>query len=449
MRNYLDALRNKSLMLIFAYAPAGFGHLRVTNALYQGLPHDADPILLGAQDKSITLLHRIGSIYYFTRAIYEGMQSGFAEDIMTRAYRSFLRAHTTLLYEQLTTILDQQLQPPETILIVATHFGLAHQIAAIKERLMNERKVRIILVVQVTDDSPQQMWYVTGSDLIFVPSEYTKLSLEKYGRTAGLEPVRFLVNPYPLSLTLSHSLTENQIEDRREQLNLQNNNPINMIIPISGAAVGTEYFTILIDELYKKSHRFAFHVVTKTAPYTQRFIYEMNSRSYVKLYSSSIDKEVIDRYEEVYKQEIISLEITKPSEQSFKALLNCEQRGGSVLLFTEPIGRQEHDNLNFLRRHHLIPLKSEEDELFKLAQHDTDPHLPHDTIFLEKAHRWRGLVLPRNPYIAAQFIWWMLRNSLGKNMVQCQESSQHDKLAMDELGPYGVKTFWEKVFDII
>ena len=447
MHNHLDALRNKSLMLIFAYAPAGFGHLRVTNALYQGLPHDVDPILLGAQDKSITLLHRIGSIYYFTRAIYEWIQSGFAEDVMTKTYRAYLRTHTTILYQQINTILDQRLTLPETILIVATHFGLAHQIAAIKDRLVNERRVRIILVVQVTDDSPQQMWYVNGSDLTLGPGEHTKLCLKEYGRSVGLKPVKFVVNSYPLSPTLAHALTEGQIENRKEQLTIQKDAPINILIPISGAAVGTHYFTVLIDELYKKSHRFSFHIVAKAAPYTQNFIYEMNSRSYVKLYSSAIDKEVIDKYEEVYRQEVIALEVTKPSEQAFKALLNSEQRGGSILLFTEPIGRQEHDNLSFLRRHHLIPLKSEERELFTLSQHDTDPHLPKDTIFLEKAHRWRGLPLPHNPYTAASFIWWSLRNSVMQQMTRSSHSA--DRKDVEELSPHGVREFWEKISDII
>lgn len=67
MDDYSKALTNPSMLLIFTYAPAGFGHLRVTNALYHGLPSGANPVLLGAQDYSINYVHRIASNYRITR----------------------------------------------------------------------------------------------------------------------------------------------------------------------------------------------------------------------------------------------------------------------------------------------------------------------------------------------------------------------------------------------
>lgn len=96
----------------------------------------------------------------------------------------------------------------------------------------------------------------------------------------------------------------------------------------------------------------------------------MLKRSYVDITVSSQDKEIVHKYEEIYKEFPISLEITKPSEQSFKALLECTMQGASLLLFSEPIGRQEKDNLNFLRRSNLIPHISVNNLLWEYAGRD-------------------------------------------------------------------------------
>jgi hypothetical protein len=48
---------------------------------------------------------------------------------------------------------------------------------------------------------------------------------------------------------------------------------------------------------------------------------------------------------------VISFEITKPSEQCFKALLPVSSAGGVTLLLSDPVGRQEYDNLAFLKRY--------------------------------------------------------------------------------------------------
>ena len=172
-------LKNKETVIILAYAPAGLGHLRVTDALYHGLPKTANPLLLGSQDKSITRIHRILSIHPIFRFFFELGQSGIPQYIVTYVYRNYLWLLTKLIYQQLTTILDQRIEETKTVLIIATHFGLAHQIAAIKDKLAKERKVKIVLAVQVTDDSPQYMWYIPGADLTFVPSEYTRRELAK------------------------------------------------------------------------------------------------------------------------------------------------------------------------------------------------------------------------------------------------------------------------------
>ncbi|OGK13544.1 hypothetical protein A3A93_02475 [Candidatus Roizmanbacteria bacterium RIFCSPLOWO2_01_FULL_38_12] len=448
MNDKKDKLNSQSLLVIFAYAPTGFGHLRVSDALFRGLPDNISPLLVGAHDKTLSYLYRIVSVNPLTRMIFEWFEHGALERMTTPIYRWYLRSHTQILYEQLTTILDQRLTSPQTVLIIATHFGLAHQIAALKERLMSEKKIKILLAVQITDDIPHRIWYVPGADIIFVPSDRTRKKLEQYGRRANLQVVKFETNPYPTNPLLNADLTVDEIENRLSQVNIEKKSQIHMMIPISGAAVGTAPLTKLIDELYTISHRFIFHVITKNVSYTKTFVSEMLNRPYVKLEVSAIDKEVITKYINIYLKEVVSLEVTKPSEQAFKALVNTNKRGGVILLFTTPIGKQEDDNLNFMARHELIPSKSDQQKLEKMAKNNV-LILDDDKKILNDAKKWRGISLPKDSHEAARFIWWCLNERLFLTMIAKKDYPSINDPHGNELAENGVEKFWQKIAAII
>ncbi|MDP4011012.1 MAG: hypothetical protein Q8P72_02170, partial [Candidatus Roizmanbacteria bacterium] len=87
MKSSFFSLSKKSFLLVFAYAPAGLGHLRVTDALYRGLPPEVSPILLGSQDTTITAMHRMMSVHTITRAFFEWVEQGSAEEFTTPLYR--------------------------------------------------------------------------------------------------------------------------------------------------------------------------------------------------------------------------------------------------------------------------------------------------------------------------------------------------------------------------
>lgn len=438
-------LSDKSLIIVFAYAPAGLGHLRVTSALYHGLPREITPILLGSQDKSIGYIHRLISVHPFTRSVMEWTQRGFPEDIFTKSYRNFLRHKTKLLEQQVSTILDQRLEVPKTVLFIATHFALAHQLAAIKNKLASEKGIKIILAVQVTDDTPQHIWYIEGADMIFVPSEKTKNALEDYGLKNKLEKVRFEVLPYPVDPDLSKKLSELNFEDKKDQVNILRTNPINVSIPISGAAVGTDFFKILIESLHKKSERFNFFVVAKTAIYTQKFLKQMKNFGFVNLLTATHDRQVIEIYEKEYLDNTVSLEITKPSEQAFKALIDPDKVGGSILLFSQPVGKQENDNLDFLRRHNLLPSDTMQKILFEKARKDLTLEDQDGRIILEDALNWRCIKLPSSPKLSGEFIWWCLKNELFYTMMDYGKIENESF----EVSSKGVKEFWKKIEDFI
>jgi len=104
------SLSDSSLMLVFSYSPAGLGHLRVTEALYDGLPGKVTPILLGSQDKTITYIHRLVSLHPLMRSLFEwGQSQGAQEYFFTYFYRLSLRKGAKLLYKQVVTLLEQRI----------------------------------------------------------------------------------------------------------------------------------------------------------------------------------------------------------------------------------------------------------------------------------------------------------------------------------------------------
>ncbi len=436
----ISPLEDKSLLICFAYAPAGLGHLRVTDALYHGLPKGTNtPLLLGSQDTTITYLHRFMSLNPYIRRLTVWAEKGRVENITTFIYKYILRSHTDLLYEQMKTIISESYTTPLKILIIATHFGLAHQLSEIKERLEKDTRIKVVLVVQVTDDSPHHIWYIPGADLIFAPSERTQRELLKYGKKINSN-VPIVVNPYPISPTLSKPLANEQYEEKIMQVDNSSDIPIHVIIPISGAAVGTDYFATLTAELNKKSPRFLFHIICKDAPFTKEFISDVAVHEYIRIYGAQEDRKVITAYENVYQKNVVSIEITKPSEQSFKALMDCKAANAPILLFTEPVGRQEYDNLDFLKRHKLIPNNQDQNTLLKMR---VSPEI------LKKASSWRGIRLIRNPVEAAKFIYWCLESGIFSRMMKYNPALKKDGFNPNELSPDGVKTFWEKVDSLL
>jgi len=309
-----QVLGDKSLVVIFTYAPAGLGHLRVTDALYHGLPSNVIPVLLGSDDKSISFIHRITSVHPMLRGLMEMTQKGILEDVFTYLYRNYLKSMSENIYNKIISILDQRIELPRTILVVSTHFGLAHQLVEVKEKLKREKNINIYTIVQVTDDSPQHLWYVSGADIIFVPSKETKIELMEYGGSLGENKTRIEVVAYPLSPKLGQLLLDKEFNTRQKTLMPYSKLTINIAVPVSGAAVGTDYLERLIDILSNQSYKYIFQVVSKSRSYTRPFLERIKDKNNVKLSACATDRDTVDEYERIYSNNLISLEITKPSE---------------------------------------------------------------------------------------------------------------------------------------
>jgi len=401
----------KKLLIVFTYAPAGLGHIRVADALMDSLPPGHQSITFTSTHVALESLHRFMSLNIFARRLMEWVQHGIPQKIFTKYYRKYLKNHTENLFLEFTSLIKSQKNIPKKIIIVSTHFSLSYQLGTIKEQLEKELNTKIFLVAQITDDSPQYIWYIDTADLIIAPSQKTAQELQKYGQKENLKYIPFEVLPYPINPTFIKDLGESKINGRQKQFDPNSNEPINIIIPISGAAVGMKFFTKIIDKLRQFSNRYIFYVVCRKAPFTQNFIKKIESKSYVNLYVSQNYQEVVHMYNRIYQNYVISSEITKPSEQSFKALLNQNSVGGSFLFFATPVGRQEYDNLKFLKKNNLLSVNS------------------------------RGIVLPKGTTNCAKFINKLYQHG---NLLDTFKSYKSDKTNF-EIQPTGATLFWKTV----
>ena len=292
-KDYLD---NKSITIIFIYAYAGLGHLRVTDALNEGLSKKASHTILGVENKTLTYFHRLTSVYPAARFIFERVQRGVLEDLFTFFYRRHIRKKTGPFSNQVIKVLKRK-KGVKKALIIATHYELAHKLGQAKKEIEKKTGMKVILILQVTDDSPQQIWYVSEADIIFVPSHYTRKALLKYAINAGFRITKMEVLPYPVSPRLSLHLSEENYQNKIDQIKPDGRANIHILVPISGAAVGMDYFLKLILNLHKLSDRFKIHFIVKRSIYTQFFLSRLKRRDYVRVHDFQTDRGVIDKYE--------------------------------------------------------------------------------------------------------------------------------------------------------
>jgi hypothetical protein len=426
---------DEGVMLVFTTSPAGLGHVRVTEALRKGIPSEVRSEIVGVSDSSIKLFHRLTSRNRLLRTIMESVQNNpFFEEGFTIRYRKYLTSHSSEMEGRLKNLIGRQRPHPSVVVVISTHFSLAHQIAAVKNQLAKDYSTCIILAVVVTDDSPQNIWGVFNSDFIFVPSASTKESLERYMLTISGKIPEIIVSPYPISAIFSKRLEPEEYRVRLEQLQPNSKTKMQVMLPVSGAAVQLNYFQELLSVIGYGGFS-DISVVSRDSSYTNDFISWCQKQPSIRVTADLLDRDVVLEYERQYEKEIFAIEVTKPSEQLFKVLVTPKRRGGVIMLFSDPVGRQEDDNLVFLLRHRLLPYPEEQRWLWKSRV--TAEELKAKGIF-EKARSWRGLRLPSNGYEAGQYIVRMRNLDVLSAMANFSGYMAHP-----ELKGSGVKQFWE------
>ena len=427
-------------LIVFTSSPTGLGHIRVMDALIDGLAPGNDYATIGVADINASKIHALGSRVPIALKVTEFIQNHFiAESIITKIYQKYFSTRTSGLIQELAKV-RQEFPNKTKWIIVSTHFAHAYPVVAVKKKLGERLGVEIFNVLIVTDDSPQRVWTVDGSDIIFVPSELTEAVLRRLlpkDTKTTVETVSF-----PISPRLKVKLTEDELELLENQLDPAKDYPLHINIPVSGAAVQLEFLKTVINSL--SQGQFVFTVIGQLTTYTKDFFEKLKTVARVQINTSLSAQETVKYYESAFFQASRpACEITKPSEQAFKAILKPNEKGGVILLLSDPVGRQEYDNLKFLIRHELLADTQTQKELEDyLVEQGEIPQSQKNTIHYNASH-WRALKLPANPARTAAFIINAKKTGLLYSMLSYVPETKRD-LTSD-----GVEQIWNSISQML
>ncbi|OGM14876.1 hypothetical protein A3D84_05160 [Candidatus Woesebacteria bacterium RIFCSPHIGHO2_02_FULL_42_20] len=438
----MENLLSKDNLIIFTTAPTGLGHIRVMDALLDGLPEGVDVKEVGVQNISAAKIHRLGSVFPFLQKITEFYQTNpMAEKIAAGVYKAYHHSKTKEITARLKE-LKVKFPNKKNWLIVSTHHAFAHEIEYIKGKLERNLGIKILLFVIMTDDSPQRVWVINNADIIFSPSERTSLKIHSMLKSNSA--AKIITISFPVSPRLTKRLTDEEFNQISGQFDNAQKQPLHIEIPISGAAVQLDFFKKLIDSL--KQEKIKFTIVGQDSIYTKMFFTHLGKNQNVGLLIGRGAKQTVNYYESLfYQSPRPGVEITKPSEQCFKSILKPNEQGGVVLLLTNPVGRQEQDNLNFLVRHDLIPDTKHQEKLFSilLTSAKGGPafgwNMQELSYWTYRASHWRGVRLPSNSKDAAEFIINLKQSGI---LLAMLSYVSHKK---KELTSGGVAQIWEEI----
>ncbi|OGM22374.1 hypothetical protein A2961_00725 [Candidatus Woesebacteria bacterium RIFCSPLOWO2_01_FULL_39_21] len=432
----MNNLLSKDNLTVFTTAPTGLGHIRVMDALRDGLPDNINVEELGIKNINAAKIHRLGSILPVLQKITEFYQTNpLVEKIVAGIFKTYHHIHSREIVNKLKG-LRKKYPDTKKWLIVSTHFAFAHEIEYVKHKLEKQLNLQIFLFVVMTDDSPQRVWVINNADIIFSPSEKTSLTIHSMLNSESQTKV--VTISFPVSPRLTQKLDKNEFDRLSKQFEPSSSEPLHIEIPISGAAVQLNFLSKLIEALRNENYKFT--VVGQDSIYTKMFFGKLRNNPNVQLAIGANAKQTVNYYESLFYQPFRpGVEITKPSEQAFKSILKPTERGGVILLLTNPVGRQEKDNLNFLLRHDLVPDQKHQEKLFSilLTNHIlTNNELSYWTY---RASHWRGIRLPNDPADAARYIINLKKSGILLSMLSYVS---HKK---KELTSDGVKQIWQEI----
>lgn len=424
----MDNLLSPDNLVVFTTAPTGHGHIRAMDALKDGLPPNVKTYNLGIKNVRANKIHALGSRLHILQKITEFYQTNStAERVATAFYKFSLKYNLDFVITGLKKIINET-PSGKNLVIISTHFGLGFSIASKKTLIEKALNKKIFLFIVMTDDSPQRVWAVEQSDIIFVPSKQTAEVISTY-LGAKSPQTKVVTISYPVPPRLAQKLSDDEFQKVANQIDPGGNIPTQIEIPLSGAAVQLDYFEKLIKDL--SSPKFQFTVIGEAGMYTFMFFNRLKKKPRVQLSIGNTALQTVKLYESLFYQSARpAIEITKPSEQAFKAILKPNERGGVILLLTDPIGRQEKDNLNFLIRNDLMPDKQAQEKLVALDDLD---------YLRYRASHWRAIKLPSNPSQAAALIKNMRSSGIFSAMLSYVS---HTK---PELTSEGVGQIWGEI----
>lgn len=444
----------------FVATDAGAGHLRPALALIASILEKLSCVQIPTIS---TRTHRRGSREGRDKRIIDFvyLHERFQKYIYAPISRYLLLIQDSInVIGTLETLIQKTIsQGLNEIVFIHTNPDPAYIAGFYKHQLEKKHNVKITNVVVITDhfiSRVQCIWPLIDADIIFAPDNQTKglierelISWQKKMRRRRNDRREHLpmvtVCAYPQDPTFGLELDRNLHDKRRNNLSPESQQPIDVLIPLGGGSPGMPFLAKLTDNLIKMGE-FNIDTLFKDAngdQETQDYSEAMNN-SGAKTHPVTNNQQLIEMYGDIFRSESVpDIVIVKPGELSNQVMFNPSLVGGAIFLFVEPVGDQEVQNLLFFQSEEggkVIPDEKENQALIDLIielmskptdEANQDPKLKD---FQEKAKRWRGLSLPKDPQQAAIFIVGLKKFGIFASMAQYKNDPSNRSAAMSTSG---------------
>ncbi len=444
----------------FVATDAGAGHLRPAIALITSVLKKLNCVQIPTIS---TRTHRRGSVEGRDKRIIDFvyLHERFQKYVYAPISRHLLlnQDGATVVGALETLIQKSVSQGKNEIIFIHTNPDPAYIAGFYKHQLENKHNVKITNVVLITDHfitRVQCIWPLIDADIIFAPDNQTKKLIDRElsswqkkmrrRRNDRREHLpRVTVCAYPQDPTFGLELDHKLREKRENNLSAESQQPIDVLIPLGGGSPGMPFLAKLTDNL-KKLGEFNIDTLFKDAngdQETKDYAKAMNNCGAIT-HPVSNNQQLIEAYGNIFRSESVpDVVIVKPGELSNQTMFDPSQVGGAIFLFTEPVGDQEVQNLLFFQSDeggNIIPDEKENqvliDLILELVQGGADiaNDNPQLKSFQEKAKKWRGLSLPKDPGQAAIFIVGLKKFGIFASMAQFKNDSTKSSAAMSTTG---------------
>lgn len=457
----LEILQNLgSAEIVFVATDAGAGHLRPALALIAALLESINCLQIPTIS---TRTHRRGSRELRLMHIinFVALHKKFQNMVYAPISRQLLLSQDGInvineVEKQIRLAINQS---KKEIVFIHTNPDPAYIAGFYKHQLEQKHDVKITNVVVITDhffSRVQCIWALIDADIIVAPDHQTKkliqrdllywcdkLTRRRKDRSKHLPKV--IVCAFPQDPSFGQELSGPLHTKRKENLSPDSNKAVNVAIPLGGAAPGMPFLADLSKNL-RNSGKFNLWTLFKQADGDQETqIYEqmmkdLEATTQVVTNNQQLIQAYSDRFNSDNPPDVV---IVKPGELSNQTMFDPSQVGGAIFLFTEPVGDQEVQNLLFFQSEEggrIIPDEKENQALIglilQLVQSGTDNanDNPELKSFQEKAKKWRGLSLPRDPQQAALFIVGLKKFGIFAAMSLHQRGAYENNEAMSTTG---------------
>lgn len=349
-----------------------------------------------------------------------------------------LRNHPESNPDAVSQIFQKELKSPDNSWLVFTNADVAQAYARAKIKNPDHAFKEAKSIVVVTDNFPINihLFWLIPCDYLVVPNQETLASaysaLTYWDKMwPGQKPPKIVVNSFPIHPTHEEAMPTELQKNRRQALDSYDFTKPQAAFLLGGASVQAEYMQILVKQSCWWLQPYS---VLRNHIQTRSLQDAITSVPKGRVDLVSDNNALIQALNQRMSENPPDIIVVKPGELSNLARLPTDSRGGGQLFFTHPVGNQEKQNIEYLRRKGLMLSEFDGQKLIQDFKGKT-PTSPGKILYWSsQSRRLRAIRLPDDPYQAARFM-----NSLYHHQILHKVHMDNQHLEP----PIGATRFWK------